>query len=102
MTTTTAANNDGLAQETFTVQIVSPSVGISGPISFPDLPTATTVHQLKAKIRERIQTRPHNDQQRLIHRGRQLAERETMADVFGQETVCMPIHYRFIPKLTCP
>ena len=88
-----AVDNDGPAQETFTVQIVSPSVGFNGPLSFPDLPTATTVQQLKAKIRERVRTRPLDDQQRLIHRGRQLTERETMADVFGKETVRIPVLY---------
>lgn len=101
MATTIAANNDAPAPHTFTLHIISPSLGSHGPFSFPNLPTATTVQQLKAKIRERVQTKPHDDHQRLIHRGRQLRDVETMADVFGQETVCIPIHYSSISKLTC-
>ncbi|KAL5354808.1 hypothetical protein ACLOAV_000898 [Pseudogymnoascus australis] len=87
MATTIAANNDAPAPQTFTLHIISPSLGSHGPFSFPNLPTATTVQQLKAKIRERVHTKPHNDHQRLIHRGRQLTEVETMADIFGQETL---------------
>ncbi|KFZ18137.1 hypothetical protein V502_04296 [Pseudogymnoascus sp. VKM F-4520 (FW-2644)] len=87
MATTIVANNDAPAPQTFTLHIISPSLGSHGPFSFPNLPTATTVQQLKAKIRERVQTKPHNDHQRLIHRGRQLTEVETMADVFGKETL---------------
>ncbi|KFY30396.1 hypothetical protein V493_01945 [Pseudogymnoascus sp. VKM F-4281 (FW-2241)] len=87
MATTIAANNDAPASQTFTLHIISPSLGSHGPFSFPNLPTATTVQQLKEKIRERVQTKPHNDHQRLIHRGRQLTEVETMADIFGQETL---------------
>ncbi|OBT62332.1 hypothetical protein VE03_09047 [Pseudogymnoascus sp. 23342-1-I1] len=87
MAATIAANNDAPAPQTFTLHIISPSLGSHGPFSFPNLPTATTVQQLKAKIRERVQTKPHNDHQRLIHRGRQLTEVETMADIFGKETL---------------
>ncbi|KFX90918.1 hypothetical protein O988_07980 [Pseudogymnoascus sp. VKM F-3808] len=87
MAATIAANNDAPAPQTFTLHIISPSLGSHGPFSFPNLPTATTVQELKAKIRERVQTKPHNDHQRLIHRGRQLTEVETMADIFGQETL---------------
>ena len=101
MATTIAANNDAPAPQTFTLHIISPSLGSHGPFSFPNLPTATTVQQLKAKIRERVQTKPHNDHQRLIHRGRQLTEVETMADVFGKEMVCIPTHYSSVSKLTC-
>ncbi|KFY79505.1 hypothetical protein V499_01517 [Pseudogymnoascus sp. VKM F-103] len=87
MATTIAANNDAPASQTFTLHIISPSLGSHGPFSFPNLPIATTVQQLKAKIRERVQTKPHDDHQRLIHRGRQLTEVETMADIFGKETL---------------
>ncbi|OBT85565.1 hypothetical protein VE02_06697 [Pseudogymnoascus sp. 03VT05] len=87
MATTIAGDNDAPAPQTFTLHIISPSLGSHGPFFFPNLPIATTVHQLKAKIRERVQTKPHNDHQRLIHRGRQLTEVETMADIFGKETL---------------
>lgn len=73
---------------TFTLQIISPSIGVTGPLSFPLLPATTTVKQLKAKIRDALLSKPADDSQRLIHRGRMLArETETMLEIFGQDTV---------------
>jgi hypothetical protein len=73
----------------FTLQVVSPSVGVSSPLSFPHLAATTTIKELKAKIRDALPSKPTDDHQRLIHRGRMLGrETETMLDVFGQETVC--------------
>jgi hypothetical protein len=75
----------------FNLKVVSPSVGVPGPLSFPQLPIETTVRQLKEKIREALPMRPSDDQQRLIHQGRLLArETETMSNIFGQETVRAP------------
>jgi hypothetical protein len=72
----------------FTLQIISPSIGVTGPLSFPLLPATTTVKQLKAKIRDALPSKPVDESQRLIHRGRMLArETETMLEIFGQETV---------------
>lgn len=72
----------------FTLIIVSPSVGVSSPLTFASLPATTTVRQLKAKIRDSTTSKPANDRQRLIYRGRLLGrEAETMLEVFGQETV---------------
>lgn len=72
----------------FTLQVVSPSIGVTGPLAFAQLSFGTTVKQLKEKIRECLPMRPADDQQRLIHRGRLLArEDETMLEIFGQETV---------------
>src|ERR1700761_6177902 len=72
----------------FTLVVVSPSVGAASRLSFPHTPATTTVKQLKAKIRDSLPSRPPDDGQRLIHRGRMLArETETMLDIFGQETV---------------
>lgn len=69
------------------LQIVSPSVGV-GNLRFPDLPAATTVQQLKEKIRDSLQSRPADDHQRLIHRGRLLArDTDTLQQVFGEEAV---------------
>jgi len=73
---------------TFTLVIVSPSVGVSAPLSFPNLDAGTTVKELKAKIRESLPAKPSDERQRLIHRGRMLAkESETMLTIFGAETV---------------
>ncbi|KAL2131328.1 hypothetical protein VTI74DRAFT_5252 [Chaetomium olivicolor] len=69
------------------LQIVSPSVGV-GNLRFPGLPATTTVRQLKDRIRETLPSRPADDHQRLIHRGRLLArDTDTLQDVFGEETI---------------
>ncbi|KAK4114891.1 hypothetical protein N656DRAFT_727946 [Canariomyces notabilis] len=69
------------------LHIVSPSVGV-GNLRFPDLPATTTVRQLKAKIRESLESRPADDNQRLIHRGRLLAcETDTLQDVLGEDAI---------------
>lgn len=82
-------DGESTSSGTFTLQVVSPSVGVTGPLSFSQLPSGTTVKQLKEKIRESLPMRPSDDHQRLIHRGRLLAkENETMSEIFGQETVC--------------
>jgi hypothetical protein len=72
----------------FTLVVVSPSVGVNNPLTFPHLPATTTVKQLKAKIRDALPSKPVDESQRLIHRGRMLGrEVETMLEIFGQETV---------------
>ena len=72
----------------FTLQVVSPSVGVSMPLVFPQLPATTSIKELKAKIRAVLPSQPTDENQRLIHRGRMLGnENETMADVFGRDTV---------------
>jgi DUF2407 ubiquitin-like domain len=84
----TTGYGETTSSEAFTLRVVSPSVGVPGPLSFPQLSTRTTVKQLKEKIRESLPMRPSDDRQRLIHRGRLLArEDETMSDIFGQDTV---------------
>ncbi|KAH6681791.1 hypothetical protein B0J14DRAFT_623598 [Halenospora varia] len=75
----------------FTLVIVSPSVGVSSPLNFPHLPATTTIKQLKAKIRDALPSKPVDESQRLIHRGRMLGrDNETMLDIFGQETLGNP------------
>ncbi|KUJ21076.1 uncharacterized protein LY89DRAFT_694708 [Mollisia scopiformis] len=70
---------------TFTLQIISPN---SGPLSFSNLPVTTTVKQLKAKIRDELPSKPVDEHQRIIYRGRMLAiENATMTDVFGKEAL---------------
>jgi hypothetical protein len=72
----------------FTLMVVSPSVGVNSPLVFPGLPAATTVKELKAKLRNALTSKPDDERQRLIHRGRLLArDTETMLEVFGQEAV---------------
>jgi hypothetical protein len=77
----------------FTLQIISPSIGVTGPLSFPLLAATTTVRQLKAKIRDALPSKPADESQRLIHRGRMLArETETMLEIFSRETVAIYSH----------
>ncbi|KAG4444079.1 hypothetical protein IFR05_000432 [Cadophora sp. M221] len=72
----------------FTLNVVSPSVGVSGPLNFSKLPATTTVKELKTRIRDVLPSKPQDENQRLIHRGRMLGrETETMLDIFGQETL---------------
>ncbi|KAI1002815.1 hypothetical protein K3495_g5389 [Podosphaera aphanis] len=74
-------NNDA----TFSLQVVSPSVGVP-TLEFHQLSVYTQVKELKALIRDSLQSNPSDEQQRLIHRGRMLArETETMVEIFGEE-----------------
>ncbi|KAH8589974.1 hypothetical protein B0O99DRAFT_692002 [Bisporella sp. PMI_857] len=75
----------------FTLVVVSPSVGITGPLTFPQLLATTSVKDLKGKIRDALPSKPADENQRLIHRGRMLArEAETMEDIFGKDTLANP------------
>ncbi|KAH8166660.1 hypothetical protein CIB48_g1535 [Xylaria polymorpha] len=68
----------------FTLQILSPSMNVPQPL-FLTLPVTTTVQQLKERIRGCVGTKPPDDAQRLIHRGRLLArDSETMLELFGE------------------
>lgn len=71
-----------------TISIVSPSVSVNAPLSFPNLPASTTIAQLKERIRDSLDSKPSNEQQRLIHQGKLLIrENETLLDVFGEQKV---------------
>ncbi|RDL40417.1 uncharacterized protein BP5553_00396 [Venustampulla echinocandica] len=93
-----SAGNDAPTREeeqpeplSFPLVIVSPSVGAASRLSFPHLSANTTVKQLKAKVRDALPSKPVDDSQRLIHRGRMLGrDSETMLEIFGQETLCNP------------
>jgi len=78
---------------TFTLVVLSPSIGVDRPLNFHHLPATTSVKDLKAKIRDVLPSKPADENQRLIHRGRLLGrETETMADVFGKDTVSCLAH----------
>ncbi|KAI0969718.1 hypothetical protein F4678DRAFT_151877 [Xylaria arbuscula] len=69
----------------FTLQVLSPSINVPQPL-FLALPVTTTVRQLKEQIRHSVGSKPPDDAQRLIHRGRLLArDSETMLELFGEE-----------------
>jgi hypothetical protein len=87
-TTTASPASPAVESAQFTLQILSPSFGVPQPLLFETLPVTTTVHQLKELIRNAIATKPPDDAQRLIYRGRLLVrENETMVELFGEETV---------------
>lgn len=74
----------------FTLQIISPSTGVPQPLVIQGLPANATIKQLKERLRNILETRPSDQSQRLIHRGRLLArDGETMLNVFGEEAVCL-------------
>ena len=75
-------------QPVVTLQVVSPSVGVTRPLLFTDLAADTTLKQLKEKIRQMLPLRPADDHQRLIYRGRALIrDTETLLDIFGEDAV---------------
>jgi hypothetical protein len=70
------------------LKIVSPSVSVNRPLNFPQLPSTTTVKDLKRRIREALDSQPSDDCQRLIYRGRALSrENDTLLQVLGEDTV---------------
>lgn len=70
------------------ISIISPSLAVNAPLNFTGLPASMTVGQLKEKIREALDAKPANEQQRLIHQGKLLnRESETLLDVFGEQKV---------------
>ncbi|KAI1327927.1 hypothetical protein F5Y16DRAFT_370171 [Xylariaceae sp. FL0255] len=85
----TPPSADGAAApSSFTLRILSPSVGVPQPFVFDSLPTTTTVQQLKEKVRNSMHTKPPDQLQRLIHRGRLLTrDNESMIDVFGGDAI---------------
>lgn len=75
------------------ISIVSPSVAVNAPLNFPGLPASTTVAQLKERIRDALDTKPSNEQQRLIHQGKLLSrENDSLLDIFGEQKVRYSIH----------
>jgi hypothetical protein len=72
------------------LQVLSPSVGVNRPLMFPGLSSATTIKQLKEKIRQSLPLRPSDENQRLIYRGRALLhETDTLLDVIGSDVVSL-------------
>ncbi|KAK7714972.1 hypothetical protein SLS63_011489 [Diaporthe eres] len=80
------APSPGENPPTVNISIISPSLAVNAPLNFTGLPASTTVGQLKEKIRESLDAKPANEQQRLIHQGKLLnRESETLLEVFGEQ-----------------
>ncbi|MCJ1402692.1 hypothetical protein MMC11_005913 [Xylographa trunciseda] len=70
------------------LNILSPSSEVPQKLTYPDISTSTTIHELKRRIQNDIETRPGPERQRLIYRGRALVQEEkTLEDIFGREAV---------------
>ncbi|CAI4212178.1 unnamed protein product [Parascedosporium putredinis] len=74
------------AELTINLKIISPSLTL--PVSLLGLPATTTVLQVKERVRQKLQSRPSDAQQRLIYRGRMLNRpEEKLLDLFGEEMI---------------
>lgn len=83
-----ASQTEPPGQPVVNLVVLSPSVGVPQPLRLPELPTSTTIKQLKEKIRDTLPTRPTEENQRLIHRGRALVrDAESLLEIFGAEAV---------------
>ncbi|KAH6648996.1 hypothetical protein BKA67DRAFT_661927 [Truncatella angustata] len=83
-----AGSSSGDEAQAFTLQILSPSIGVPQPLNFNNVPETITVRQLKEQLQNRIDTKPAAQAQRLIHRGRLLAtDEDTMLKIFGEDEI---------------
>ena len=70
------------------LKILSPSPEVRDGLAFTSLSASTTVGQLKEKIRATLPSRPSNERQRLIYRGRVMADdTQSMQYIFGEDAV---------------
>lgn len=83
------------AAQTILLHVLSPSIEIPNKLTFSDVPTSTTVAELKTKICNAVPSRPATERQRLIYRGKALVkDGATLAEIFSQETV-RPLYLYF-------
>lgn len=79
-----------MAEESSTInlKVLSPSSEVEGGVSFVDLPTTTTIKELRSRIQDAVPSKPAPERMRLIYRGRVVAnETATLGEVFGTENV---------------
>ncbi|KAI9863427.1 MAG: hypothetical protein M1813_003869 [Trichoglossum hirsutum] len=77
-----------LGVSSISVCILSPSAELPHQLSFPCVPIASTVGDLKRRISDAVPSRPELERLRLIHRGRMLSrDADTMLDVFGPTAI---------------
>ena len=91
------------AAQTILLHVLSPSTEVPNKLIFSDVPTSTTVAELKTRICNTVPSRPALERQRLIYRGKALVkEGATLAEIFSQETV-RPLYLPFgVPQANCP
>ncbi|KAH0565293.1 hypothetical protein GP486_001313 [Trichoglossum hirsutum] len=70
------------------ISILSPSAELPHQLVFPCVSIASTVGDLKRRIRDAVPSKPELERLRLIHRGRMLSrDTDTMLDVFGPTAI---------------
>ncbi|KAH7128283.1 hypothetical protein B0J11DRAFT_266393 [Dendryphion nanum] len=70
------------------LKVLSPSTEVKSDIALVDLPAATTIQELRNRIRNEIESRPAVDRMRLIYRGRvMMRDADTLIDVFGLDSI---------------
>ena len=75
-------------RRTIVLHVLSPSVEVPNKITFPALPIAMTIGELKHEICDKVVSKPRPERQRLIYRGKALVQENlTLREVFTQETV---------------
>jgi len=77
---------------TINLKILSPSTEVEGGVNFTDLPSTTTIKELRSRIQDAVPSRPVPERMRLIYRGRVVAnEADTLGNVFGADNVSAPL-----------
>ena len=76
---------------TIDLKLLSPSFDVpASGLYFENLPTTTTLGELRAKITSALPSHPPAARQRLIYFGRVLQrDEDTLAGVFGKNNVCI-------------
>jgi hypothetical protein len=75
------------------LKITSPSAGVPADLAY-HVPAATTVNDIKSMISESLDSKPANDMQKLIYRGRILDGASTI----GEAVVLGSVSYSSIPS----
>lgn len=73
---------------TINLKVLSPSTEVEGGVSFPDIPTTTTIKELRRRIQDAVPSKPATERMRVIYRGRVVAnDADTLGSVFGADNV---------------
>jgi hypothetical protein len=81
-------NNMAEEKSSINLKVLSPSTEVEGGVSFTDLPTTTTIKELRSRIQDAVPSKPATERMRLIYRGRVVAnDADTLGNVFGAENV---------------
>ncbi|KAF1942955.1 hypothetical protein EJ02DRAFT_155368 [Clathrospora elynae] len=70
------------------LKVLSPSAEVEGGVTFQDLPTSTTIKELRSRIQDAVPSKPAPDRMRLIYRGRVVAnDADTLDNIFGADSI---------------